>query len=197
MFDTIKQVAEEVLICTKCQLSTQRTKAVPGEGNEKARIMLIGEGPGAQEDRQGRPFVGAAGDLLNRTLKEVGIAREEVFITNIVKCRPPENRPPKPDEINSCNSYVMRQIKLIVPDIVCLLGRVAFETIAGSGSITKARGIFFEKDGQLYLPTYHPAAILRNATLMVLFKQDLQALQKRIENIGQPSARTMTLDESF
>ena len=121
--DSMEQVASEVRVCVLCELSRSRTHAVPGEGNHKARVMLIGEGPGWHEDQQGKPFVGASGKFLTELLGHAGLEREDVFITNVVKCRPPGNRDPLPDEIEACSGYLDRQIRMVDPDVIVTLGR--------------------------------------------------------------------------
>jgi DNA polymerase len=153
---------EQIGRCTKCRLHLRRKNAVPGEGNKVADIMFIGEGPGEQEDIQGRPFVGRAGELLTRMLAAIGLTREGVYITNIVKCRPPGNRNPQPDEVDSCYPYLARQIAMIEPLIIVCLGGPAVKTIIKSElGITKLRGTFHRYGVIPVLATYHPAAVLR------------------------------------
>ncbi len=159
-YDT--RIDEQIGHCTKCRLHLRRRNAVPGEGNKAADIMCIGEGPGEQEDIQGRPFVGRAGELLTRMLAAIGLTREEVYITNIVKCRPPGNRAPQPDEVESCYPYLERQIGMIEPlVIVCLGGPAAKTIIKSEQGITKLRGAFHRYGVIPVLATYHPAAVLR------------------------------------
>ncbi|MGM0509893.1 MAG: uracil-DNA glycosylase, partial [Thermoplasmatota archaeon] len=146
--DTLDKVHEEIETCTKCPLHENRTNAVPGEGDGDADIMLIGEGPGEKEDEQGRPFVGRAGKFLDELLDSAGLNRDEVFITNVVKCRPPDNRDPKKGEIKACNPYLKRQIQLIDPDVICTLGNHATETLIGKKGITKLHGKEFEYQGK-------------------------------------------------
>lgn len=164
--------------CTKCRLHENRTNAVPGEGASDADVMLIGEGPGEQEDEQGRPFVGRAGDLLNDLLEEVGLDREEVFITNVVKCRPPGNRDPKKDEIETCHPYLKRQIELISPSVIGTLGNHATETLVGEKGISKIHGKEFSFEGTMLIPLYHPAAGLYNPNLKPEMKEDLEELME-------------------
>ena len=148
--------------CTRCRLHQGRKNAVPGEGNPRADILLVGEGPGAEEDAQGRPFVGKAGRLLTRMLAAIDLAREEVFITNIVKCRPPQNRNPLPDEAEACFPYLRRQIELVDPLVIVCLGGPAAQRLTGSVlGITRLRGRFHTFLDHPVLPTYHPAAVLR------------------------------------
>jgi len=163
--------------CSKCKLCTNRNNVVIGEGNKNAKIMFIGEGPGADEDAQGIPFVGKAGKLMNMAFAGLGIKREEVYIANIVKCRPPNNRNPEKEEAECCMEYLKEQIKLIKPEIIVLLGSVALKNILGEEySITKTRGEWIEKDGIKYMPTFHPAALLRDETKKIAFWNDLKML---------------------
>ena len=165
--------------CSKCKLCTSRNSVVIGEGNKNAKIMFIGEGPGADEDAQGIPFVGKAGKLMNMAFAGVGIKREEVYITNIVKCRPPNNRNPEKEEADACMEYLKEQINLIKPEIIVLLGSVALKNILGEEySITKTRGQWIEKEGIKYMPTFHPAALLRDETKKLAFWNDLKTVQK-------------------
>jgi len=162
--------------CTMCPLGTMgRTQVVFGEGNPDADILFIGEGPGASEDEQGRPFVGRSGKLLTKTLEGLGVARAEVFITNIVKCRPPENRQPTHQEAQICTSlFLFNQTKIIRPTIICTLGATALRSLLGDDiKISKTRGTTLSWDGYPLVPTYHPAYILRNATELPTFVQDL------------------------
>jgi len=165
----LEKIAGEVHQCRKCDLGSLRTNAVPGEGNPNARIMFVGEGPGADEDAQGRPFVGRAGQLLDKVIAAMGLKRSDVFIANILKCRPPENRDPRPDEIISCLPYLQRQIELINPEIIVALGAHAARTLLNTNkSIGQLRGQFHEYYAGLgrppvkLMPTYHTAYLLRN-----------------------------------
>jgi DNA polymerase len=163
--------------CTLCPLGTQgRTQVVFGEGNPDAQIIFIGEGPGAKEDQQGRPFVGRSGQLLTRTLQHLGITRETVFITNVVKCRPPNNRPPTPIESNTCkNLLLLKQIKIIRPKILCTLGSSALQSLLDqTAKITKLRGNPLQWQNITLIPTYHPAYILRNPRELPTFVQDIK-----------------------
>jgi uracil-DNA glycosylase family 4 len=167
----LEKIAEEVRKCCKCGLGSTRTNAVPGEGNPDARIMFVGEAPGADEDAQGRPFVGRAGQLLDRVIEACGLKRGDVFIGNILKCRPPENRDPRPDEILSCLPYLQRQIEIIQPEIIVALGAHAARTLLNTNkSIGQLRGEFHEYYAGIgrppikLMPTYHTAYLLRNYT---------------------------------
>ncbi|MFC1675965.1 uracil-DNA glycosylase family protein [Planctomycetota bacterium] len=165
----LKVLAEQICKCRKCELGSQRKNAVPGEGNPSAKIMFIGEAPGADEDTQGRPFVGRAGQLLEKIIIACGLKRSDVFIGNILKCRPPGNRDPKPDEIVSCLPYLQRQIETIQPEIIVALGAHAARTLLDTNKpIGQLRGRFHEyyssEDAEpiKFMPTYHPAYLLRN-----------------------------------
>ena len=161
--DDLAAVAEMIAHCTRCPLSQGRTHTVPGEGNPEARLMLIGEGPGAKEDATGRPFVGAAGELLNGILNAIDIPREQVFIANIVKCRPPQNRKPLPDEVAACLPYLHRQVALIQPKVIIALGGTAAESLLGvKKSLGQLRAQVHDFGGIPLVVTYHPAALLRN-----------------------------------
>jgi len=161
--DSLEAVAAMVGSCTRCALAQGRTHAVPGEGHPEARLLLIGEGPGAKEDATGRPFVGAAGELLNSILKAIHIPRESVFIANIVKCRPPQNRKPLPDEVAACLPYLQRQVALIRPKVIMALGGTAAESLLGlRKSLGQLRNQVHSYGGIPVVVTYHPAALLRN-----------------------------------
>ncbi len=161
--DTLEKVAKRIRSTYCCDLCPQRTNAVPGEGNPNAELVLIGEGPGATEDETGRPFVGAAGRLLEEILGAVDLTRDDVFICNVVKCRPPQNRKPLPDEIAACIPYLHRQLALIRPKVILTLGGTAAEALLGvKQSLGKLRGKVHSYDGVPLIATYHPAALLRN-----------------------------------
>jgi DNA polymerase len=169
IIDELKQLAKEVDACRKCQLGDLRTKSVPGEGNPNADIVFVGEGPGADEDAQGRPFVGRAGQLLNKIIAAMGLKRGDVYICNIIKCRPPENREPRPDEIISCLPFLKRQLELIRPKVIVALGAPAARTLLETNKpIGQIRGKFFDYYLEDFsppiklMPTYHPAYLLRN-----------------------------------
>lgn len=161
---TIEEVAEECRKCKKCPLYLTRSKVVPGEGNEKTKVMFIGEAPGEDEDLKGRPFVGKAGQLLTKILHSVEIKREDVFITNMVKCRPPGNRNPSPSEIETCFPYLETQIALINPKIIVTLGSISTQYILETTEgITKLRGQWFDWLGDIKIfPMFHPSYLLRN-----------------------------------
>lgn len=183
MYNNIEELKQKVEQCKKCKLCTTRQNVVFGVGNTNAKIMFIGEGPGADEDRQGEPFVGKAGGLMDKAFDVVGIKREEVYIANIVKCRPPHNRDPEADEINACMDYLRNQVIVIKPKIIVLLGRIALQNILGEEyKITSSRGKWVEKKGIMYMPTWHPAALLRDETKKIDFLEDLKKVVERIEN---------------
>ena len=183
MSSELQVVHSEILECMKCDLHKNRTNAVPGEGPPDARIMFVGEGPGQNEDEQGRPFVGAAGKFLTELLESIGLKRCDVFITNIVKCRPPNNRAPRKSEIEACNPYLQSQIRLINPRIVCALGTPAITTLMGDEySASRFHGKPFAKGKVTFLPMYHPAAALYDASLKETIFHDFQILKKLSEN---------------
>lgn len=160
---TLQSVADMIAGCPRCSLAESRTRTVPGEGNPKAKLMLVGEGPGATEDQTGRPFVGQAGQLLDKILESIGMPRETVFIANIVKCRPPQNRKPLPDEMAACLPYLRRQIELVKPDVIMALGGTAAEGLLGvKKGLGELRNKVHRYNGIPLVVTYHPAALLRN-----------------------------------
>jgi DNA polymerase len=164
--EVMEDVAREVAVCTQCPLFNSRKKAVPGEGPVNAEILLIGEGPGFYENEQGRPFVGAAGKFLDELLGKAGLKRADVFITNVVKCRPPENRDPEPEEISTCTSnYLQRQIAAINPKVIITLGRFSMGLFLTDARITRVHGQPAQVDGHLVVPMFHPAAALHQPAL--------------------------------
>ena len=185
--DSLEKIAAEVRSCPLCKLARTRKNAVPGEGQLAARIMFVGEAPGRSEDEKGRPFVGAAGRILDDLLQKAGIERSQVFITNVVKCRPPNNRVPEDDEAAACMPYLDRQIALIKPKVICILGRTAYASLLGGSSITTNRGKIVEKAGQKYFLTFHPAAAIYNKSLIAALEADLKKLAKEIKEEGKGS----------
>jgi DNA polymerase len=174
-------LANTVAGCTRCRLSQGRSKVVFASGNPNADLMLIGEGPGAEEDRQGLPFVGPAGELLNRILQAIEIQRDDVYIANIVKCRPPGNRDPQPDEVAACRGYLEKQIALVQPRVIVALGKVAAQTLLGNESpIGQMRGRWVRIQGVPAMVTYHPAALLRNPALKRPTWEDMQQVRDRL-----------------
>ena len=183
MYDNWEDLEKSILECKKCRLCTNRTNIVFGQGNKKARLMFIGEGPGADEDKQGIPFVGKAGQLMNNAFQALEINREDVYIANIVKCRPPSNRVPEDDEAQTCLNYLRNQVILIKPKIIVLLGSTALKNILGKEyGITAVRGNWMEKNGIKYMPTWHPVALLRDENKKIEFWQDLKEAKKYIDN---------------
>ena len=175
MYETWEELENSIIDCQKCKLCKYRTNIVFGVGNKNADIMFIGEGPGADEDIQREPFVGKAGKLMNLAFGVVGIKREDVYIANIVKCRPPSNRNPEDDEAQACMDYLRNQVTLVQPKIIVLLGSVALKNILGKEyGITASRGKWIEKKGIKYMPTWHPAALLRDESKKVDFINDLK-----------------------
>jgi uracil-DNA glycosylase len=186
--DSLEKIAAEVRGCPLCKLARTRKNAVPGEGQLSAKIMFIGEAPGRSEDEKGRPFVGAAGRVLDNLLKKAGIERSQVFITNIVKCRPPNNRVPKEDELTACRPYLDRQIALIKPKVICILGRTAYSSLLGGSSITANRGKILKRAGQKYFLTFHPAAVIYNKGLLSVLEADLKKLAVEINKDEESEA---------
>ena len=185
MYENMEELKQSCIDCKKCKLCTTRQNVVFGVGNEQADIMFIGEGPGGDEDRLGEPFVGKAGQLMNKAFDVVGIKREEVYIANVVKCRPPSNRTPEDDEAVACLNYLRNQVILVKPKIIVLLGSVALKNILGKDlGITNARGKWVEKKGIIYMPTWHPAALLRDENKKIEFWQDLKEVVKKAEKDG-------------
>ena len=176
--DSIEKIRAEVISCKSCELCKNRTNAVPGDGDSKASIMFIGEAPGRNEDEKGKPFVGMAGKILEETLTKAGLTRSSVYITNVVKCRPPGNRVPTEEEQCTCRIYLEREISLVSPKIICILGRTAYQSLLGGNSILGNRGKFIQKDNRLYFLTVHPAAIIYNNKLRKVLEGDLETLVK-------------------
>jgi DNA polymerase len=184
--ESLEDVARTVRQCTDCPLYRGRNNAVPGEGNPEAEVMFIGEGPGSREDREGRPFVGPAGQLLEGLLASMGTNRDEVFIANMVKCRPPDNRDPSPDEIGACGKYLDRQIELVNPKVIVTLGRFALGRFFPGESITRASGKARQKDGRTIFPVIHPAAALRRNELRQTLIQDFRTLSQVLAETDRP-----------
>lgn len=174
-------LAEQVAGCRQCKLCTTRTQTVFASGDPRSRLMLVGEGPGAEEDKQGLPFVGAAGELLNKILAAIGLPRDAVYVANIVKCRPPGNRDPEPDETRACRSYLERQIDLVQPAVLVALGRIAAQELLGTdASLSRLRGDWHEVRGIPVRVTYHPAALLRNPAWKRPTWEDMQLVRDRL-----------------
>ena len=202
MGDSLELIGADVRDCQLCKLGQTRTRGVPGEGSRTAEIMFIGEGPGFHEDQQGRPFVGAAGQLLTEMLRLIGMRREDVFITNVVRCRPPGNRDPLPNEVETCDVYTQRQIAVLDPRLIVTLGRYSMARFVGPGSMRELHGRTREWNGITCLAMYHPAAILRTPTLEVrrAYEEDFrkitvllaEARKKRAVAAAQAAAAEVT-----
>lgn len=183
MSSEIDGLRKAVISCTACALSKSRTNAVPGSGSIKTEVVFIGEAPGRTEDIQGMPFVGTAGKILSEVLVYAGFTREDVYITNIVKCRPPDNRRPNRQEMDSCNNYLQKELEIIRPKIICILGNTAFSSLLNGNAITKNRGKIIKRNDQLYFVTIHPAAIIYNQDLRQILKDDLKTLSGILDKI--------------
>lgn len=180
----LEAVAEEAAGCKSCALWRGRTTVVFGDGNPDADLMFIGEGPGADEDRQGIPFVGRAGQLLTKIIQAIDLRRQDVYIANIVKCRPPGNRDPHPEEVAACRPYLERQIELVAPRVIVALGRVAAQALLGEATpIGKLRGHWHSAFDTAVMPTYHPAALLRNSALKRPVWDDMQRVRDRLNEL--------------
>jgi DNA polymerase len=177
----LEKIRSQVISCTNCDLCKTRTNAVPGKGNPNAEIIFVGEAPGRTEDLKGEPFVGAAGKKLTEMLEKNGISRESVYITNVVKCRPPNNRVPTESERLACSEYLEKEIQLINPKIICIMGNTACNSILGQGEITKNRGKIIKKDGKTFFLTFHPAATIYNQELIPLMEKDLATLAEALQ----------------
>ena len=181
MYANLEELENSIKGCNKCKLCNSRNNIVFGVGNKNAKIMFIGEGPGADEDAQGIPFVGKAGQLMNKAFEGIGLKRDDVYIANIVKCRPPQNRNPEKDEVEACINYLRNQVMIIKPKIIVLLGNVALKNILGDEyGITKVRGNWIERKGIWYMPTFHPAALLRDESKKLDFWKDLKKVKEKI-----------------
>lgn len=179
--DTLEALKLKVLSCGNCDLVKTKTNFVFGEGANKARLMFIGEAPGADEDRDGRPFVGKAGVLLTKIIEAMGLKRHDVFIANILKCRPPGNRNPLPNEIVACLPYLLKQIEFIKPKIICALGKFASQTLLNTETpISRLRGKFYDYNGIKFMPTYHPAYLLRNPEEKKHVWNDMKLIAKEL-----------------
>ena len=185
MYDNWEQLKNDCMNCQKCQLAATRTKLVFGVGNENAKVLFIGEGPGANEDLQGEPFVGRGGQLLDKFLAAVDLDRKKnIYIANMVKCRPPQNRDPSPEEQNECIGWLREQTRLLKPKIIVCLGRIsATRLISPDFKVTKQHGEFIDKNGTLMMGTFHPAALLRNPTQKPAALEDFVKLREKIMEV--------------
>ena len=179
------ELYQRITGCAECSLSQGRTNAVPGEGSQNADIMFVGEGPGYYEDRDGRPFIGQAGKLLDQMLAKIGLDRQDVYVTNMVKCRPPNNRDPLPEELSACAPYLDKQIEIISPRVIVCLGRFSFSKFFPGETISKARGRPRNWNGIKVYPMYHPAAALHNPKLKPAIEKDFRNLPALIEQVNQ------------
>ncbi len=184
MGDDFGQLVHEITTCTKCGLCRSRTNAVPGEGSLTADLMFVGEGPGKNEDEQGRPFCGASGKLLDELLAGIGLSRESVYIANIVKCRPPNNRDPFDDEITACTPYLDRQVAFIKPRVIATLGRYAMNHFLPGLTISQVHGKPFRRNGQIYVPLYHPAVALYRASMRDELHNDFATIKKVLTKLS-------------
>ena len=182
--NTLEQINCEVSTCKDCILSNNRTNTVPGEGPKDAQIMIVGEAPGFNEDKEGRPFIGASGRLLSSFLEMAGFTRSDVYITNTVKCRPPNNRDPLPFEMDQCKKYLDRQIQLIDPKIIITLGRFSFNRFFPNETIGISRGKPIQDGGRIFYPMYHPAAALRQTKYKKLIEDDMVNLAEIFKGIS-------------
>ena len=179
---SFEKVAAAAAVCTACGLASGRTSVVFGEGDPAAQLMVVGEAPGAEEDRSGRPFVGKAGKLLDMLLLSIGFPRETVYICNVLKCRPPGNRDPLPEEVQACSPFLRRQVEIVAPKAILAVGAFPAQTLLGrTEAISKLRGSVHEYEGIPLIPTYHPAALLRNPTWIRPVWEDLQKLRRLID----------------
>jgi len=191
----LEAVRKRVVECTKCDLCKTRTHSVPGKGNFNSDVIFVGEAPGKNEDLHGEPFVGVAGKKLSLALENVGVTRDEVYITNTVKCRPPKNRVPSVLEREACQEYIQKEIEIIKPKIICVLGNTAFGSILGGSEITKFRGKVGRKDGLLYFITIHPAATIYNQGLIEVLKEDIKKLFEIIRELK--NGKEISIDIEF
>ena len=185
----LEEIAQTIRYCQNCALYQKATQAVPGEGNSQSEVMFIGEGPGFYEDKQGRPFVGQAGKLLDKLLASINLPRKEVFIGNVVKHRPPENRDPLPQEIEACAPFLDQQIKIINPKIIVTLGRFSLNKFLPGEFISKVHGqarfVNFAGQKRIVIPMYHPAAALRRSIIMEEIKKDFREIEKFLKDVFQ------------
>ena len=196
MSQKLQKIKQNVIECKKCDLCKTRTNSVPGKGNFKSNVIFVGEAPGRNEDKNGEPFIGVAGKKLSAALEEAGISREDVYITNIVKCRPPKNRVPTTAERDTCKEYLKQEISIIKPKIICILGNTAFNSLLGGSEITKFRGKLVQKDKQLYFLTVHPAATIYNQDLIKVLKKDIMKLFNLITELKNNNEVKIDIDYS-
>ena len=184
-YQSLESIKQNVVICKNCNLCNDRKNAVPGKGNQNADIVFIGEAPGKNEDLHGEPFVGIAGKKLDEALKNSGLVRNEIYITNIVKCRPPKNRVPNDAERIMCSDYLENELRIIKPKIICLLGNTAYHSILHGKEISKNHGILIHKNNRVYFITYHPAAIIYNQKLGKIFNADIKKMVSILQKLNK------------
>lgn len=189
---TLEALYEQIRSCPDCDLCKRRTNAVPGEGPADSELMFVGEGPGFNEDQQGRPFVGAAGKFLESMLASIGYQRSEVYITNVVKCRPPDNRDPLPNEVDACRKYLEQQIALINPRMIITLGRFSLSWFFPRDAISKVHGQLRQADGRFYMHMYHPAAALHAGNLRKVIEEDFAKIPLGLEKVRSLAAAPVT-----
>ena len=194
--EVLQEIAEQTRVCTRCNLHHSRKNAVPGVGNPRSDVLFIGEGPGFHENEQGLPFVGAAGTFLDELLGVAGLTREGVFITNVVKCRPPGNRDPQSEELDACKTYLERQIAVINPDVIVTLGRVSMGLFVNNGKISAIHGRKFWSHGRMVIPMYHPAAALHQPSLRSVVKEDFAKLPDMLTEAQSARYVAPDLDET-
>ncbi|NHH97930.1 Uracil-DNA glycosylase, family 4 [Candidatus Nitrosotalea sp. FS] len=183
MSEKLDDIKNRVISCTNCSLSKSRTNAVPGNGNYHSDVIFVGEAPGRNEDLQGKPFVGTAGQILSEALEYAGFTRDQVYITNVVKCRPPNNRQPITEERAACRPYLSEELEIIKPKIICILGNTAYSSLLDGSEITKNRGKIVKNNGLLYFVTVHPAAVIYNPSLRQVLKDDFVFLAKSLDKL--------------
>ncbi len=192
--EKIENVRKKVVECTMCELSNTRINSVPGKGNFRSHVIFVGEAPGKNEDLKGEPFIGIAGKKLSDALDAANVSRDDIYITNIVKCRPPKNRVPTPIERSTCQDYLRQEISIIKPKIICILGNTAFNSLLGGSEIIKHRGKLVRKDDQLYFLTIHPAATIYNQDLISVLKKDIIKLFELVKEIGSGKRAKVDFD---
>ncbi len=193
----LSELNEQIALCQQCEIAKYRTKAVPGEGAEDADIMFIGEAPGWHEDQQGRPFVGPAGQYLDKLLGSIGLGRDKVYITNVIKTRPPSNRDPLPTEVNNCRKWLDRQIEIIRPKIIVTLGRYSMAIFFPGKSISKIHGTAQKRDDTIYYAMYHPAAALHQQSLRQVIEADMMkipSLLTEVEDLAETKPQPQQLN---
>ena len=192
----LQKIKKQVTRCTKCELSKTRNNSVPGKGDFKSDVIFVGEAPGKNEDRNGEPFIGVAGKKLSAALEGAGISRDKVYITNIVKCRPPKNRVPKTNERETCQDYLKQEIAIIKPKLICILGNTAFNSLLGGSEIMKFRGKIVQKDNQLYFLTVHPAATIYNQKLIDVLNEDIVKLFELVKELKNKKKISIDIEYS-